>query len=192
MVLDWNEERRKYEITDNDKKTLARYDMSEQVVMGTTQRIEGSRQLRPFDRKQPFCRRLGLRLLTILLCAVYAYVALLLLQLTLFNLIFLGVELIYLRKLYSLLHAFELRVDFSYRNGPLKRFIEAENARLYRGKNIELVAGGEGKWLELQFPNAEGELQEQQRIEMLFEGNNAILERMEEDKLSGVEEDLGE
>jgi hypothetical protein len=87
------------------------------------------------------------------------YVSLLVLQLTLFNIIFLGIEVIYFKKLYNLLHGFEYKQDYNYRNGKFKRFIEAENLRFYRFKHqVELVGGEEGKWLEIQLPDAIGDL----------------------------------
>lgn len=64
-----------------------------------------------------------------------------------------GVMLVYLRKVYLFFHAIEYRYDYDYKNEKFKQFIEQENVRFYRTKNIELVGGEMGKWLELQLPD---------------------------------------
>lgn len=77
---------------------------------------------------------------------IYCYISLLILQLTLFNLIFFGIEMIYLKKLYNFLHAFEEKQDINYRYGPLKKFIEKENGNLNSKKYIiGLIPEEEGK-----------------------------------------------
>jgi hypothetical protein len=53
----------------------------------------------------------------------------------------LGVMMVYFKKLYMFFYAITFRYKYNYCNTPFKKFIEAENERFYRKKNIELVGG---------------------------------------------------
>jgi hypothetical protein len=90
--------------------------------------------------------------MTILILGLYTYVCLMILQLALFNFIMFGVMMVYGRKVYLFFHAIEYRYDYDSKNFNFRTFIEQENVRVYRSKNIELVGGEMGKWLELQLP----------------------------------------
>eukprot|EP00347_Sterkiella_histriomuscorum_P021266 403334613 len=181
LVIEFDDHTKKFKISDNDKKVLENYEISQSDFCQTTQQIELNPRLRPFDRKSPFIRRVGLRLLNILVCIIFAYVALLVLQLALFNLIFLGIEIIYFKKLYYFMHGLEIKQDYNYRNSPFRRFIEAENQRFYRTKQVELVGGEQGKWLELQLPDAIEDVQKSDKAENAFNRNHIIHERLEEE-----------
>lgn len=186
LVIDYDELTKHYKISHKDVEVLKNYDIDSGDIKRTTEQLELNKNLRPFDRKSPFIRRAGLRFLTILVCLIYSYVCLLLLQLALFNLIFLGIEIIYLKKLYYLMHGVEVRRDYNYRTQPFKKFIEQENVRFYREKKIELVGGEQGKWIELQLPESIEDIQKKQGIEeRLFHSgrhsNNVIHERQEEE-----------
>ena len=97
---------------------------------------------------------------------VYIYISFIILQLALFNLIMLGVMFVYFKKLYFFFHSLEFRFDSNFRNTPLKKYIETENERFYRKKNIELVGGEEGLWLELQLPDDIEDRQNKDQISM--------------------------
>ncbi len=55
---------------------------------------------------------------------------------------------------------------------------------MYRKKNIELIAGEMGHWLEVQLPD---DIEERQFKENITQNLGGIIE---EDRLSGIEEDL--
>ena len=55
----------------------------------------------------------------------------------------------FFRRLYHFCFAIEFRANFNYKNKPYKDFIEKENVGRYRRKNIELIAGEMGHWLEI-------------------------------------------
>lgn len=64
-----------------------------------------------------------------------------------------------------MLNALELKVDHSFRTGPFKRFIETENVRYYRSvKNVELIGGEMGHWLEILLPEDIDELKRDAQI----------------------------
>lgn len=56
---------------------------------------------------------------------------------------------VYFKKAYNFFHAIQFKYDYNYRNRPFIKFIEIENNRFYRDKNIELIPGEGGKWLKL-------------------------------------------
>ena len=58
---------------------------------------------------------------------IYGYLSLLLVTLTMFNLIVLGVMIVYLLKLISFLDGAEMGLDQRFRNQPFRRFIDQEN-----------------------------------------------------------------
>jgi hypothetical protein len=76
----------------------------------------------------------------------------------------LGVMIIYLKKLYSVLQGIEKKADIKYKNKALSNFIENENARYYRDRNVELVSDEEGRLIELQLPDDLDDLRRKQQI----------------------------
>jgi hypothetical protein len=107
-----------------------------------------------------------------LICmGLYLYCSLLIWQMSLFNLIIVAVSLIYFNKLWILFSAVEMKVDQKYRTNPFLRFIEQENLRYYREKNVELVGGEMGECLELQLPEDVEDMKKMDAIgERLLEG----------------------
>jgi hypothetical protein len=79
--------------------------------------------------------------------------------------------MIYFNKLWILFSAVEMTVDRKYRTTPFLRFIEQENLRYYREKNVELVGGEMGECLELQLPEDVEDMKKMDAIgERLLEG----------------------
>jgi len=88
-----------------------------------------------------------------LICiGLYLYCALLIWQMSLFNLILVAISIVYFNKLWLLFSGVEMKLDLRFRTGPFQRFIEAENARYYSTKNVVHVGGEIGECLELQLP----------------------------------------
>lgn len=79
LVIEYDEQTRRYKISDNDRKVLENYDISYADFCHTTEQIENDIRLRPFDRKSPIIRRVGLRLFSYIVCLIYGYVSLLVL-----------------------------------------------------------------------------------------------------------------
>ena len=97
------------------------------------------------------------------------YITVILLQLALFNLIWLGIFLVYLRKLYLTMHNYEIRIDYQYRHRKYNEFIETENERYYRSKNVEILPGEEGRWIEIQLPDDIEERENKEKVNMALE-----------------------
>mmetsp|Transcript_12054 Transcript_12054/g.11927 ORF Transcript_12054/g.11927 Transcript_12054/m.11927 type:complete len:194 (+) Transcript_12054:306-887(+) len=187
-------EEEKYIMTDQDKEQLKEY-MSLEEFHSTTAQIESSVHLRPFDYKTPFWKNLLLKVVTIVLLIIYTYGCFIVIQLALFNFIMIGVIFVYFQKIYNFFQAICNRYDYNYRNSPFKKFIESENERLYTRKNIELIGGEQGKWLELQLPDniEDKQLKEdiQERLHK-YDQNQIIFENENEDPSMKEAEDFFE
>jgi len=120
-----------------------------------TGRIISDINLRPFHKKVPLHRKLVLYLAAILVFLVYIYCSFILLQLALFNLILLGIIIIYMGKLYNQMTKIAFKYDYNYRNAAFQKHIDKANDDYFRAKNVELVGLKEGLWLELQLPDNE-------------------------------------
>lgn len=83
---------------------------------------------------------------------IYVYTALILMQLALFNVIIVGVAIVYGNRWVHFLYALEHRQNYNFKTRPFKRFIEAENERYFRKEKCELIGGEMGRWIELQLP----------------------------------------
>ena len=79
LTIEYNQEKRKYLVSEEDRAALYRYDIDFNQFKATTQRIEGNIEFRPFDHKQPLWRSLGLKLFTIVFLLIFLYVGLLIL-----------------------------------------------------------------------------------------------------------------
>jgi len=156
LVIEFNTGKGEFQMTERDKEILNDYiDIAE--LNKTTNAIETNIKLRPFERKAPYCRKKSMSLLTLIVLLVYFYINFIILQLALFNLVMLGVMIVYFRRLYLYLHSIEVSFNQKYKNKDFKKFIETENTRYYHSQNIELIGGEKGKWLELQLPDSEEE-----------------------------------
>ena len=172
--MKYNTEKGQFVVSEEKRRELERNKVDFSEFQNTAQQIERDVRLRPFEYKQPICRRIGFRLLSIFCVLVYLYVTLLIVQMALFNLVVLGVVIVYLTRLVTLLHAFEFNQDHAYRTRPFKRFIEQENERYYRkDKQVELIGGDMGKWLEVQFKETLEDKGQTDNIERKLMGGSA-------------------
>jgi hypothetical protein len=95
---------------------------------------------------------------------IYLYVTLLLIQMSLFNLVVVGVVIVYFLSLHRFLAAFQHRQEMQFRTAGLKRFLEEENNSFYNTeeRNVLLIGGEMGRWLELQLPEDTDEMKRNQ------------------------------
>ena len=142
-----------YPLHNDEEQSLLTFNVSLEEFKRTSNQILADISLRPEDYKFPFYRKavhLFQRLIVVLL---YAYVCLLILQLALFNLVLLGIFIIYFFKLWSLFKEREDKIKYEYQNQRFIEFIEAENKRYYLNLKVELIAGDNGLWIEIQLPD---------------------------------------
>jgi hypothetical protein len=80
-----------------------------------------------------------------------------------------GILWIFYKKLRTFSQAQLIKKEYNYKNADFKKFIESENARVYRGKyNIELVGGELGKWLEFWLPETVEDKKIRERVSELL------------------------
>jgi hypothetical protein len=92
----------------------------------------------------------------------------------LFNLIVVGVVIVYLNKLVKGITAFEMHRDHTYRTRPFNNFIELENLRYDRKLKVELIGGEMGRWLELHLNDDIDDLDQQNQIAQRIQVNQSI------------------
>ena len=152
LVVQFSKVKGRFKLTEADRKVLGEY-VSVEEFEKLLSKIEGNSELQPQEAKTSFFKQFGVWLLRVIFMLAYIYLTFILLQLALFNLILMGIFIVYLRKLYFMTHQYAVRVDYNERHRKYKKFIEEENERLYRSHNIEIIPGEEGKWLEVQLPD---------------------------------------
>lgn len=131
IVVPYNRALKRFEVKEEEKDLIKEY-IPIDVFFATIRQIENNKRYRPLDRKTPLCKKIIINIFCWIILLIYLYIALILLQLAIFNLILLGLLIVYFKKLYSFLSAIYYRYDQSYKNGPFKKFIEQENAYFYR------------------------------------------------------------
>ncbi len=152
LTVDFDERVGKYIMSKKDQQTLMSYNVDYAEFLKTANTIENNVTLRPFHHRQPKWRSFLVRMASLICMGLYLYCALLIWQMSLFNLILVGISIVYFNKLWILFSAFEMKADIKYRTTPLLRFIETENARYYTAKKVVLSCGEIGECLELQLP----------------------------------------
>ena len=110
-------------MTEVDRIQLGEFPELEKLFKDTQEQILNNLKLRPFEYKQPLKWRILFRALSFMVMAACIYTSLLIVTLTMFNLIVLGVLVVYLLKLVYFLEALESKQDDNFRNKPFRQFI---------------------------------------------------------------------
>ena len=87
-------------------------------------KIEKNRNLRPFEKRLPCTRVLLLKLLSLIVLLIYTYVCFILVQLALFNIILIGIMLIYFGKVATVMQAYGIKQEEKYKTSAFKKFID--------------------------------------------------------------------
>ncbi len=84
---------------------------------------------------------------------------------------------IYASKINHYMTAFQIKKEVKYQNQNFLKFIEEQNKKFFAEKNVILVGGTQGEWIELQLPDNEEEHQERMdraRTILKTEASNSI------------------
>ena len=154
-MIKYDHQRNRYELSEEDVTEMIKYGVDPKKFTEVTGRIISDINLRPFQKKLPLHRKFVLYLAAILVFMLYIYFSFILLQLALFNLILLGIIIIYMGKLYNQMTKIAFKYDYNYRNAAFQKHIKKANDEYFLNKNVELVGLKEGLWLELQLPDNE-------------------------------------
>ena len=80
---------------------------------------------------------------------IYSYFSFLVLQVTLFNLILLGLAFVMGRKLSNTLSKFFYKQCYKYQYGGFNKALKEANENYFENKSVLIVGGHEGRWLEI-------------------------------------------
>ena len=126
-------------------------------------------------RRMPCCFSSVFFLGELLLFVMVLYVFFLVVQLALFNLVIIGILLVWLKKFWNLLETCRKSCNFDYKTKEFRKYIKIQNAEVYKDMQIQLDPEPEGKWLEfnLQMDEQMFEKVIQLRRERIFRENNS-------------------
>ena len=156
LVIDWQPpmdgQPGRYILQEKDKRVFSEY-MEPEKLEDTLRQLHENRDLLPQYKRVPCCTKFLCLSLRLIITILYLYINLIILQLALFNLIMLGVMLVWLRKFWGILQAVQFKFEFNYKTKAFKQFIEDQNTNVYNPLSIELVGEQEGRWIEVQLPD---------------------------------------
>ena len=114
----------------------------------TIDELQGDIKLQPRKTQMPFIPSFFLFLVEYSFLAGFFYVFFLIIQLALFNLVILGIVIVFCMKLYNFFEAIKEKIKFNHRTAKFKKFIEQQNETVYKDMGIEIQPEREGCWLE--------------------------------------------
>jgi hypothetical protein len=79
---------------------------------------------------------------------IILYIFFLIIQLALFNLVILGILIVFAKKIFQFVEAIRWKCRFSYRTKEFTRFIKDQNETVYNDMKIKIEYEREGSWLE--------------------------------------------
>lgn len=139
-----------YELDPYDKvrmRLLKEDEALYKAYLKTISEIQNNPKYQPKKLKIGWCRWFWTSFLQILIIIIFFYIFLLIIQLSLFNLVILGIMMKALYQIYVLTDALKWKQNFSSRTNAFNEFIKDQNV-IYKNMNIEIIAEREGLWLE--------------------------------------------
>ena len=144
-----------YILTEDDRKILKDYLKSDMVKFeNMLKEVSRRKDLHPWERSLPWHTKLGYKLGKYLAIIFYLALCFVLLQLALFNLILLGLMLMYLGKIGDTFTAMTIKAEVKYQNKGFLGFLKTQD-ELYKQYNITFNGGTQGGWIEVQLPDRE-------------------------------------
>ena len=144
-------------MTEDDKVILAEYLKDGLLKKFEQMLIDLSKDYKkhPWNRSLPWYTKFGLKFAKYFVLTLYLWLCFVLIQLALFNLILLGIMLLYLGKIADLFTALIIKSEVKYQNKDFKAFLERQE-KDYKNK-ITLTPGIMGKWIEVHLTDREEE-----------------------------------
>ena len=110
--------------------------------------LENNVKYQPRKRKMPCYLEFPLILFECVFLLVIFYFFFLIIQLALFNLVILGILLVFIKKIFQFVEAIRWKCRFQYRTKEFTKFIQQQNEEVYQKLNIKIEYEREGSWLE--------------------------------------------
>ena len=147
----------------------------------TIKELQTKPALQPRKRKMPFYMLVPARLIQFIVLFFFIYCFFLIIQLALFNLVIVGIILVFISKIWQFLEAFIDKFKFNYKTKDFVAFIEQQNQTVYHALDIEIQADREGNWLEFLLRDDEQMFEQQiaiRRQQIFKEGDTYAIEEM--------------
>lgn len=112
---------------------------------------------------------------------IILYIFFLIIQLALFNLVILGILIVFAKKIFQFVEAIRWKCRFSYRTKEFTRYIKEQNDNVYSDMKIKIEYEREGSWLEFLLIEDENMFEQMiaDRREKIFrDRNNFAIEEM--------------
>ena len=151
----YDERLKRFQLSKEDEEIFDECGISTGKVYFYTGQIVAQRKLRPFEYQMPIYLRAVYWLAHCLAMLIYAYSSFIALQITLFNLILLGLIVIGGGKVSKWLSQWRFNQEYKYRHSHLEKFLAKANEEYFTELKVKVAAGVEGRWLEFQLPDPE-------------------------------------
>lgn len=113
----------------------------------TIKQLEEKPSLQPRKKQMPIYMDMPLLLAEILILAALLYLFFLIVQLALFNLVIIGILIVFFKTMLYFFESLRKQCKFRYRTKDFINFIDEQNA-IYSEMGIEIQYDREGNWLE--------------------------------------------
>ena len=116
-----------YELDKYDKVRMQLYKGGEKLYkcyLETIKELETKPHLQPRKRKMPFYMTIPLRCVQFIVLFIFIYAFFLIIQLALFNLVIVGIIIVFISKIWQFLEAFIDKIKFNYKTKDFIAFIE--------------------------------------------------------------------
>lgn len=110
------------------------------------------KDLHPWERSFSTCKKFGFSIAKYLALFLYLILCFFAIQFALFNLIILGLMIMFLGRLSEKFTTFTIKREVKYQNEELIKFLHQQDL-IYKDKNIKFTSGEQGKWIEVQLPD---------------------------------------
>jgi len=149
----------------------------------TIDKLEEEINLQPRKRKMPCWYLAPAELIVWLLMIIVIYIFFLVIQLALFNLVIVGIIIVFTTKFWQFLQAFKDKFQFTYKTKDFLQFIGQQNVTVYNELDIpiEIQSDREGCWLEFMLKDDEMMFEQEiakRRQQIFNDQDNAAIEEM--------------
>lgn len=156
VVFKFSSLTQKYECdkAEEQKRLEDRLKHSPGILENTLNQLNTNRKLQPFNITMPFSKKLLFIMLAFSLKLLYIVIAFFFLQLALFNVILLGLLIMFFFKVNYYFDEFIIKKEFKYQNKEFDAFIAQQNELSdYKKACVNITGVEQGRYLEFHLPD---------------------------------------
>ena len=135
IILKYSKETKRYQFDKPEEDKAAEYGIDSGEIWKVLGRLQQTKRNRPFESSPPIHVKAVHWLGHILVMLLYSYFSFLVLQVTLFNLILLGLAIVMGRKLSKGLSKFFYKQSYKYQYGGFNKVLKEANEAYFEGKS---------------------------------------------------------